>query len=177
MYFSCAGCWWWWSCADPESFVREKALFMCFLYSWWGKRWSTYHLKRAIIGPLAKRCLLNGVSLACRWWPPIECWLGSFVIFRGSRPVLLKKLYFCDFSGGPNTPPAPPPPLWIRPWFCFCFGWWWLCFLCIFCPLIWYPTCSNGPYPFIARYVLSCCATWRHIRHKCERATVIKEID
>ena len=29
---------------------------------------------------------LNGVSLACRSWPNIECWLGSF----------------CDFSGDPE---------------------------------------------------------------------------
>ena len=26
---------------------------------------------------------LNGVSLACWWWPKIECWLGSFIIFQG----------------------------------------------------------------------------------------------
>ena len=39
-----------------------------------------YNYKRAIIGATAKRHL-NGVSLAGRWWPNIECWLGSFVIF------------------------------------------------------------------------------------------------
>ena len=33
---------------------------------------------------------LNGVSLACRLWPNIECWLGSFAILRGSGRVLLK---------------------------------------------------------------------------------------
>ena len=49
---------------------------------------SKYHYKRAIIDPPAKRHL-NGVSLACRWWPNIECWLGGFVIFRGYGPILL----------------------------------------------------------------------------------------
>ena len=44
------------------------------------------HYKRAINGPSAKRHL-NGVSLAGRWWPNIECWIGSFVILRGSGPV------------------------------------------------------------------------------------------
>ena len=34
------------------------------------------------------------------------------MIFRGSRPVLLKKLYFCDFSGGGGGP-DPLSPLWI----------------------------------------------------------------
>ena len=41
----------------------------------------------------------------------IGCWRGSYVIFIGSGPVLLKKLYFCDFSGGASGSPAP---LWIR---------------------------------------------------------------
>ena len=42
----------------------------------------------------------------------IGCWRGSYVIFIGSGPVLLKKkLYFCDFSGGL---PDPLSPLWIR---------------------------------------------------------------
>ena len=47
---------------------------------------------------------LNDVSLACRCWPNIECWLcsfGNFENFRGSRPVLPRNpIYFCDFSGG-----------------------------------------------------------------------------
>ena len=34
---------------------------------------------RTLIGPPAKH-QLNGISLACWWWPNIECWLGSFVI-------------------------------------------------------------------------------------------------
>ena len=27
----------------------------------------------------------DGISLACRGWPNIECWLDSFVIVRGIR--------------------------------------------------------------------------------------------
>ena len=47
---------------------------------------------------------LNGVSLAGRCWPNIECWLGSFVIFQGILTSIAKTLNFCDFSGegGPN---------------------------------------------------------------------------
>ena len=44
--------------------------------------------------------LLNGVSLACRWWPKIKCWLGSFVIFRGSGPVLQRNPIFLWFFSG-----------------------------------------------------------------------------
>ena len=55
---------------------------------------------------------LNGVSLAVRWWPNIECWLGSFVIFQGIRTSIKQNpisLWF--FWGGGSGPPAPPPPL------------------------------------------------------------------
>ena len=40
-------------------------------------------------------------------WPTIECWLGSFVIFRGSGSILLGTLYFVIFQG--SGPPVPPP--------------------------------------------------------------------
>ena len=50
----------------------------------------------------------NGVSLACRWWPNVECWLGSFENFRGSGSVLLRKSTFVWFSrGGGSGPPVP----------------------------------------------------------------------
>ena len=49
--------------------------------------------KWAIFGPLAKRHL-NGVSLAGRWLPNIECWFGSFVNLQGIRPVLLRNPIF-----------------------------------------------------------------------------------
>ena len=65
------------------------------------------------MGPLAKRHL-NGISLACRWWPHIECWLGSFVIFQRIRINIAKKSYiFVIFQGGFG--PTVPSILWIRP--------------------------------------------------------------
>ena len=60
---------------------------------------------RAIVGPPAKRHL-NGVWLGCRWWPNVECWLGSFENFRGSGPVLLRYSLFLWFSGPPDPCPA-----------------------------------------------------------------------
>ena len=46
--------------------------------------------------------------IACRWWPNIECWLGSFVIFQGIWPSIAKKPYlFVIFQGGPD-PLSPP---------------------------------------------------------------------
>ena len=41
-----------------------------------------------------RRTARDGVSLVCRLWPSIECWLCSFAILRGSGPVLLKKTIF-----------------------------------------------------------------------------------
>ena len=72
---------------------------------------SKYHYKRAIIR-LSVKHHSNGVSLACRWWPNIECWLGNFVIFRGSGQVLPgNPIFLWFFRGGPDPCP-PPPPLW-----------------------------------------------------------------
>ena len=68
------------------------------------KKGFKYHYKRAIFGTPAKRHL-NGVSLVSRWWPNMECWLGSFVIFLGIRTSSAKESYiFCDFSGGSRPP-------------------------------------------------------------------------
>ena len=73
---------------------------------------SKYHKNWTIIGLPAKRHL-NGVSLACRWWPNIECWPGSFVIFQGIRTGIAKKpSIFVIFQGDPE----PLSPLWIRTW-------------------------------------------------------------
>ena len=48
---------------------------------------------------------------------PIEYWLGSFVIFRGSGSILLgNPIFLCFFQGG--GPPVPP--LWKRPWYLGC---------------------------------------------------------
>ena len=52
---------------------------------------------------------LNSVSLAGQWWPNIECWLGSFVVFQGIRTSIAKKPYvFVIFRRGVLTscPPS-----------------------------------------------------------------------
>ena len=80
--------------------------FFFFLYN---EGWEKYHHKRAINGPPAKRHL-NGVSLACWWWPNIERWLGSLVIFQGIWTRIAKKPYiFVIFQGGGGVrTPVPP---------------------------------------------------------------------
>ena len=52
------------------------------------------------------------VSLACRCWPNIECWLGGFVIFQGIRTSIAKKPYIfvIFFRGGGSGPLYPPTP-------------------------------------------------------------------
>ena len=68
-----------------------------------------YHYKQAIIDPPAKRHL-NGVLLAARWWPNIECWLSSFVDLHGIRTSIAKKPYiFVIFQGGGGPYPLSPP--------------------------------------------------------------------
>ena len=108
------------TCADPESFFRGGPtlttffFLLFFLFSVDGmERGSKCHYKWAIIGPPVKRHW-NGGSLACRYWPTIECWLGSLVIFRGSRSILLgNSIFLWCFRGGGG--PDPLSPLWIRP--------------------------------------------------------------
>ena len=63
---------------------EEVQNLILFFFSWWGDRGSKYHYKWAIIGPPAKHHL-NGVSMAGRWLPKIECWLCIFVVFQGIR--------------------------------------------------------------------------------------------
>ena len=46
-----------------------------------------------------------------KWWPYIECWLDSFEIFQGIRPILLRNPIFLWFFRGVRSPC---PPLWIR---------------------------------------------------------------
>ena len=70
----------------------------------------TNHYKRTIIGPPAKRHL-NGVSLACRSWSNIVCWLGNFLIFQGIRTSIPNETYICVcvffFQESPDLLPPP----------------------------------------------------------------------
>ena len=94
--------------ARIQKALSEGSNFDNVFFSWLGEKWSKYHHKRAIIGPLAKRHL-NGVSLACRCWPNIECWLGSFVIFQRIRTSIAKNPYIlCSFRGGGGPDPLSP---------------------------------------------------------------------
>ena len=101
------------ACGDPESFVKGGTSLTTFLgiffVSWWGDTGSKSHYLGIIVPPVTRH--FNGVSLAGRWWPFIECVLGSFVIFPGwSGPVLLRNLFFVFFrGGGPDLcPPLDP---------------------------------------------------------------------
>ena len=98
------------SCPDPESFVREgvqlRQHFFFFFFIWWGEGGSKYYHKRGHHRPTSETPF-NGVSLACRWWSIIECWLGGFVIFQGFGPVLLRNpifLWFFKGGGGGRGP-------------------------------------------------------------------------
>ena len=55
---------------------------------------------------------LNGVLLAGRRWPNIECWLGSFVTFKGTRTNIAKKPFgFVKYQGrGFRIPCSPMDP-------------------------------------------------------------------
>ena len=89
-------------------FCQSGSNFDNLFFSWWGGRGSKYHISRPLIGPPAKRHL-NGVSLVGRWWPNIECWLGSFD-FSGDPDQYFKMPYiFVIFQGG-SGPPVPMSP-------------------------------------------------------------------
>ena len=103
--------------SSSSTFMRGSRKFLSegvqrwpdFFLVWWGK-WSKYNYEWAINGPPAKRHL-NGVSLAGRWRPNIECCIGSLVILRRSGPVLLRNpIFFVFFQGGPDPlfPPLDP---------------------------------------------------------------------
>ena len=94
-------------CADPKSFVRGCPTLIIFFSV---ERGSKNHQKQTIIGLPAKHetplkwCFAGGPIMA-----HIECWLRSFVIFRGSGPVLGKPTNLRFFRGG-SSPNSPPPP-------------------------------------------------------------------
>ena len=90
-----------------ESFLNSiriwsgSELWQRFFFLFYGER-IQISLKAGHHRP-ASETPFNGVSLACRWWPNVECWLGCSENFRGFHLVLLR---------GPD----PLPPLWIRAW-------------------------------------------------------------
>ena len=101
------------TCADPESFFKGGPTLRMFFFSLFFNNWIQIPLKSGHHRP-ASQTSLNAVSLVCRWWPNMEYWLGSFVIFQGIRTSIAKKLYiFVIFQGGGDTLS---PPLWIRTW-------------------------------------------------------------
>ena len=79
----------WNTCADQKGVHTDNNLFL--YVEGEGREGPNTIKKRVIFGPPAKR-RLNGVSLASRGWPNIECRLGSFVIFRESGTVFLRNL-------------------------------------------------------------------------------------
>ena len=81
------------TCAEPESFVRGcPNLITFFFLSWWGDRGSKCHYKWTIIGQPAKRHL-NGMSLACQWWPNIDKFQSNTLrISRFTFRLLLNRL-------------------------------------------------------------------------------------
>ena len=89
----------------------DSFFFCCCFFSWWWYKGSKCRFKLAIIRPPAKRHL-NGVSLACRWWPNIECYLGSLVPFQGIRTSIAMKPYIFVIFQGVLIPFHP---LWIHP--------------------------------------------------------------
>ena len=54
-------------------------------------------------------CQRNAIEISFHWiMAHIECWFGSFVIFRGSGLVLLgNPINFYFFRGGPDPLPTP----------------------------------------------------------------------
>ena len=93
------------TCANPERFVR-------------GGPNLTFSFKYILVdeGRGDPNTTLSGPSSADNGATVNAGFDSSFVIFRGSRPVLLRNPIFCDFFQGRGCP-DPLSPLWIRPCF------------------------------------------------------------
>ena len=68
-------------------------------------------LESGLLSALQRFCNWNGVSLACRLWPNIKCWLRSFTSFSGLRTSIAKEPYSIVISHG-----FAPLPLWKCAW-------------------------------------------------------------
>ena len=88
-------------CAVPESFVRGGPALTMF----WGCFFSTDEGREDPHTTISEPSLArqrDAIKMAFRWRAydgPTECWLGSFAILRGTRPVLLKNYIFVISQG------------------------------------------------------------------------------
>ena len=112
---------------QPESFVRgggsnfDNVFFLVDD----GRKDPNTTISGPSLAPPAKHHL-NGVSLIdnpalvtyIRSLPNMECWLGSFVILRGTGLICLETLFMVIFQGGGVRTP---PPLWNSPMWCLPF--------------------------------------------------------
>ena len=95
------------SMRDPESFFSEGGPFLTtfFLFYRWGDPNTT------ISGPSSVR-QWNAITMAFRWCtndgPTWNAGLVALWLFRGSGPVSLRNLWFCNFSGGMVRTSCPP---------------------------------------------------------------------
>ena len=97
----------------PERFDRRGlALTTLFFFVCFGEGKKDPNIKS---GPssTSQRNALNGVSLAGRRWPNIECWLGTFVISHRIRASIATKPFRFVFRGGGRCFLTPCPSLWI----------------------------------------------------------------
>ena len=90
--------------------IRQRVQLWQLFFTWWRKRGSLYHFKRAIIGPPAKR--QNAIKMAFHWrtddGPKLNAGSTPLLFFRRSGSILLRYPIFCDFSRGIRAPCAPP---------------------------------------------------------------------
>ena len=101
------------TCADPESFVREgpNLMFCFFVVFFRGVRLQKPQ-KAGKYQPASKtplKWLFAGGTIMDH----IKCWLGSFVIFRGYGS------FFRGGGGGVGTPLSPPPPGSVHIFMCY----------------------------------------------------------
>ena len=86
-----------WCCADPEGVQLWQCfiiIIFLFVFLVWGKDSNT---------------TISGPSMTKHWM------LCSFVIYRGSGPVLLRNPIFCNFPGGGSGSPVPHNPPHLDP--------------------------------------------------------------
>ena len=79
---------------NKKIFSEGVQLCQLFFFSWLGEWGSKYHYEQAKHLPASETPFKLAVW---QWWPNVECWLRSFVIFRGSGPGPdVIKLFSCS---------------------------------------------------------------------------------